>query len=337
MDINVVDNFTDKKCSKFSITISLDMCTYFQGTYLTSAAFSHATENKLNDGQVLGRFNGEFWGMFASTQVIGNLISLVVLRNDKDGGGAEEKNLLFTVFLGCMVVGIVLMCLLSTRDENSLNRGVGEHELPEHSILWDMSKSAVAPLADPRMLLLAPLLAYYGLQKAFVWSVFTKSIVTPVLGVAGVGGAMALYGTAGVVSSLVAGRLTTGLYSSTLIVSAGAVLQAGVLLWLLFFYSPIGGVLGSAAPLLVGAVWGVGDGILNTQLSALIGLLFKDKEAAFALGKMWQAAATAAVFFLSPGATLQGMLAAVAAALVVALTAFLSLSLVVEGSYALKL
>uniref|UniRef100_A0ACD5Y9D0 Uncharacterized protein n=1 Tax=Avena sativa TaxID=4498 RepID=A0ACD5Y9D0_AVESA len=313
-----------------------------QGTYLTSAALSHATENKLNDGQVLGRFNGEFWGMFASTQVIGNLISLVVLRNDKDGGGAEEKNLLFTVFLGCMVVGIVLMCLLSRRDENGLNRGGGgeghdELPVPKHSFLWDMSKSAVAPLADRRMLLLAPLLAYYGLQKAFVWAVFTKSIVTPVLGVAGVGGAMALYGTAGVVSSLVAGRLTTGLYSSTLIVSAGAVLQAGVLLWLLFFYSPIGGVLGSAAPLLVGAVWGVGDGILNTQLSALIGLLFKDKEAAFALGKMWQAAATAAVFFLSPGATLQGMLAAVGAALVVALTAFLSLTLVVEGSCALKL
>lgn len=304
-----------------------------QGTYLTSAAFSHATENKLNDGQVLGRFNGEFWGMFASTQVIGNLISLVLLSNDKAGGGAEEKNLLFTVFLACTVVGIVLMCLLSRRDEN---RG-GNHEFPEHSFLWDMSKSAVAPLADRRMLLLAPLLAYYGLQKAFVWAVFTKSIVTPVLGVAGVGGAMALYGTSGVVSSLVAGRLTTGLYSSTLIVSAGAFLQAGVLVWLLLFYSPIGGVLGSAAPLLAGAVWGVGDGILNTQLSALIGLLFKDKEAAFALGKMWQAAATAAVFFLSPGATLQGMLAAVAAALVVALTAFLSLSLVVERSYALKL
>ncbi|KAM0881060.1 hypothetical protein ACQ4PT_033184 [Festuca glaucescens] len=206
--------------------------------------------------------------MFASTQVIGNLISLVVLRNDKDGGGAEEKNLLFTVFLGCMVVGIVLMFLLSRRDENIGVEG-GDHELPEKSLLWDMSKSAVAPLADRRMLLLAPLLAYYGLQKAFV--------------------------------------------------------------------CPVGGVLGSAAPLLVGAVWGVGDGILNTQLSALIGLLFKDKEAAFALGKMWQAAATAVVFFLSPGATLQGMLAAVAAALVVALTAFLSLSLVVERSYALKL
>lgn len=60
------------------------------------------------------------------------------------------------------------------------------------------------------------------------------------------------------------------------------------------------------------------------------------QEAAFALGKMWQAAATAAVFFLSPGATLQGMLAALAAALVVAVVAFLFLSLVIEKSHALK-
>ncbi|KAI4987402.1 hypothetical protein ZWY2020_020202 [Hordeum vulgare] len=305
-----------------------------QGTYLTSAAISHATENKLHSGQVLGRFNGEFWGMFASTQVTGNLISLVVLGNDKDGGAAN-KNLLFTVFLGCMVVGIVLMCLLSRRDESRAESDC--HEPHERSFLHDTSRPAVTPLADPRMLLLAPLLAYYGLQKAFVWAVFTKSVVTPVLGVAGVGGAMAVYGAAGVVSSLVAGRLTSGLRSSTFIVSTGAVLQAGVLLWLLLFYSPMDGLLGSAAPLVVGAVWGVGDGILNTQLSALIGLLFEnDKEAAFALGKMWQAAATAAVFFLSPSATLQGMLAALAAALVVAVAAFLFLSLVIERSHALK-
>ncbi|XP_037439734.1 UNC93-like protein 3 isoform X2 [Triticum dicoccoides] len=205
-------------------------------------------------------------------QVIGNLISLVVLGNDKDGGGAN-KNLLFTVFLGCMVVGIVLMCLLSRRDES---RGESDgHEPQGRSFLADTSTSAVTPLADPRMLLLAPLLAYYGLQKAFVWAVFTKSVVTPVLGVAGVGGAMAVYGAAGVVSLLVAGRLTSGLRSSTFIVSTGAVLQAGVLLWLLFFYCPM---LGSAAPLVVGAVWGVGDGILNTQLSALIGLLFENDK-----------------------------------------------------------
>ncbi|RLN29913.1 hypothetical protein C2845_PM05G14710 [Panicum miliaceum] len=40
-----------------------------QGTYLTSAALSHARENNLPEGPTLGSYNGEFWGMFASTQV----------------------------------------------------------------------------------------------------------------------------------------------------------------------------------------------------------------------------------------------------------------------------
>jgi hypothetical protein len=101
--------------------------------------------------------------------------------------------------------------------------------------------------------------------------------------------------------SLVAGRLTSGLHSATSIVSVGAIVQAIVLFWLLLFYrsdfckfilrlylwhtviysyfpahSPMAGVLGAAVPLFIGALWGVGDGVLNTQLSALLGLLFED-------------------------------------------------------------
>ena len=40
--------------------------------------------------------------------------------------------------------------------------------------------------------------------------------------------------------------------------------------------SPMSGLLGAAIPLFIGALWGVGDGVLNTQLSALLGLLFED-------------------------------------------------------------
>jgi hypothetical protein len=36
------------------------------------------------------------------------------------------------------------------------------------------------------------------------------------------------------------------------------------------------GVLGAAVPLFIGSLWGVGDGVLNTQLNALLGLLFED-------------------------------------------------------------
>ncbi|ONM01362.1 UNC93-like protein 3 [Zea mays] len=271
-----------------------------QGTYLTSAALSHARENNLPEGPTLGSFNGEFWGMFASTQVIGNLISLALLRNGKDGGSITGKNLLFAVFLGCMIVGIVLMCLLSKRDEKKDNT-------PTHSSFGAMLKYIIAPLKDKRMLLTIPLIAYSGLQQAFVWAVFTKSIVTPVLGISGVGGAMAIYGAADVV--------------------------AIVLFWLLLFYSPMDGLLGAAIPLFIGALWGVGDGVLNTQLSALLGLLFEDvKEAAFAQLKVWQSGAIAVIFFLSPSITLQAMLLLMAAALVISFGSFLFLTLVVEKS-----
>ncbi|KAF7063913.1 hypothetical protein CFC21_070374 [Triticum aestivum] len=295
-----------------------------QGTYLTSAALSHARDNNLPDGPTLGSFNGEFWGVFASTQVIGNLISLALLRNGKDGGSITGKNLLFVVFLGCMIIGIVLMCLLSKRDEKRDNAST-------HSSFGAMLKYIVAPLKDRRMILLIPLIAYSGLQQAFVWAVFTKSIVTPVLGISGVGGAMAIYGASDVVCSLVAGRFTSGLHSATFIVSVGAIVQAVVLFWLLLFYSPMEGLLGSAIPLFIGALWGVGDGVLNTQLSALLGLLFEDvKEAAFAQLKVWQSGAIAVIFFLSPSITLQAMLILMATSLVISFGLFLLLTLVVE-------
>lgn len=52
-----------------------------QGTYLTSTANSHANDYQLPEGTVIGKFNGEFWGMFASHQLVGNLITLAMLRD----------------------------------------------------------------------------------------------------------------------------------------------------------------------------------------------------------------------------------------------------------------
>ncbi|XP_008788091.1 UNC93-like protein 3 [Phoenix dactylifera] len=298
-----------------------------QGTYLTSTARSHAKDCQLHEGTVIGTFNGEFWGMFASHQVIGNLISLALLRDGKEGDSVTGKNLLFTVFLGCMVLGITLMCFLSKRDDKA---GC----LPMYSSLASVLKSIVAPLLDIRVLLVIPLVAYSGLQQAFVWAEFTKEIVTPALGVSGVGGAMALYGAADAICSLVAGRFTSGLSSITFIVSGGAVLQILVLLWLLFGYSNTGGLLGAVCPLLMAAIWGVGDGVFNTQLNALFGMLFKhDTEAAFAQLKVWQSASIAVIFFLSPYITMQAMLILMGVALCIAMTGFLFLTLHVERSF----
>jgi hypothetical protein len=72
------------------------------------------------------------------------------------------ENMLFVVFLGCMIVGIVLMCFLSKREEKGNND-------PVHSSFGAMLKYIVAPLKDQRILLITPLMVYIGLQNAFVW------------------------------------------------------------------------------------------------------------------------------------------------------------------------
>ncbi|KAF6137736.1 hypothetical protein GIB67_040444 [Kingdonia uniflora] len=303
-----------------------------QGTYLTSVARSHAKNYQLHEGTVIGSFNGEFWGMFASHQFVGNLLSLGLLRDGK-GGGTSGTTLLFVVFLGSMTLGTTLMCFLNRRD------GEGEEGPPKpsdsfYSSVVSLLELVIAPLYDKRMLLIIPLIAYSGLQQAFVWAEFTKEIVSPALGMPGVGGSMAVYGAFDAICSLIAGRFTSDLSSITLIVSGGALIQVVVLLWLLLKYSLTAGLFGSIYPLLMAAMLGIGDGVFNTQLSAVLGMLFRhDTEGAFAQFKVWQSATIAVVFFVSPYITLQTMLLVMLASVVIAVAAFLFLTVHLEKAF----
>ncbi|XP_028076849.1 UNC93-like protein 3 [Camellia sinensis] len=305
-----------------------------EGTYLTSTARSHAHDLNLEEGNVIGNFNGEFWGMFAGHQFVGNLMSLVLL---KDGTGGTTSGsgitLLYIVFLCSMTLGTILMCFLQKRDAK------GEEILPDSSVSFyssmvSLSKSIIAPLFDLRMLLIIPLIAYSGLQQAFVWAEYTKYIVEPALGESGVGGAMAVYGAFDAICSLAMGRLTSGLKSMTLIVCAGAFIQLIVLLWLLLKYSVTSGVLGILYPLLMAAALGIGDGIFNTQLNALLGMLFKhDMEGAFAQLKVWQCVSIAVVFFVSPYISLHAVLVVMLVAVCISVVGFLFLTLMVEKAF----
>ncbi|KAJ0987749.1 hypothetical protein J5N97_006105 [Dioscorea zingiberensis] len=294
-----------------------------QGTYLTSTAWSHAKDCHLHDGKIIGNFNGEFWGFFASTQVTGNLLTLAFLRNGK-GDNVTGTGLLFTVFLVSIAVGIILLFFLSRRSHK-------EEGIVIHPSVRSILESILAPMLERRMQLIIPLFAYSGLHQAFVWAEFTKHVVAPSFGVSGVGGAMALYGAADAICSLVSGRLTSGINSITKIVLGGAFLQILVLLWLLFGYSLTVGALGSVIPLLIAVIWGVGNGVFITQLNALLGILSKhergfDLESAFGQLKVWQSAAIAVVFFLSPYISFQAMLIVMVVALCIALSGFLLLT-----------
>ncbi|XP_057778933.1 UNC93-like protein 3 [Salvia miltiorrhiza] len=303
-----------------------------QGTYLTSTATSHANDHNLHEGTVIGKFNGEFWAMFACHQLVGNLVTLALLR-DEEGGTTSGTTLLLIVFLISMTLGTILMCFLSKRNskEEKLEGSVDTFSSSVGSSLTSMLNL----LLDMRILLVIPLMAYSGLQQAFVWAEYTKEIVNPVLGEQGVGGAMAIYGVFDAISSLAAGRFTSGLSSITMIVSGGMLIQLIVLLWLLLNYSAATGLLGTILPLLIGALWGIGDGVLNTQLSALLGILFKhDLEGAFAQLKLWQSASIAVVFFISTSISFQAMLVIMLVGLCLSMAGFLYLTLNVEKAFA---
>ncbi|PNY03762.1 UNC93-like protein 3-like, partial [Trifolium pratense] len=132
----------------------------------------------------------------------------------------------------------------------------------------------MSSLSDTKMLLIIPLIAYSGLQEAFVWAEFTKHVVTPAIGVSGVGIAMASYGAFDGICSFVAGRLTSGLKSITSIVFFGAFAQAIVLVLLLLDFSIPSRFLGTSYILFMAALMGIGDGVLATQLNVLLAMLF---------------------------------------------------------------
>ncbi|KAF7804557.1 UNC93-like protein 3 [Senna tora] len=299
-----------------------------QGTYLTSIARDHARDYNLHEGAVIGDFNGTFWAMYALHQFVGNLLTFALLKNGKDGS-TSGTTLLFIVFLCVMTLGTVQMCFLSKRSGNSK----GESELSDagvgvYSSLRSLSKSLSSALSDVRMLLVIPLIAYSSLQQAFAWSEFTKYVVTPVLGVSGVGIAMAVYGAFDGICSLAAGRLTSGLPSITSIVSVGAFVQAIVFIFLLLDLRIAGGLPGTLILLFMAALLGIGDGVLNTQLNALLGMIFKhDTEGAFAQLKIWQSASIAIVFFLGPHISFQTLLVIMLASLCLSYGCFLFLTL----------
>lgn len=96
----------------------------------------------------------------------------------QEGQSTTGTTLLFSVFLGSMTLGTILMCFLHKRDiRGEVIKGEdikGEEDLKMpyadcSSSIVSLLKSVLSPLCDKRMLLIIPLFAYSGLQQAFVW------------------------------------------------------------------------------------------------------------------------------------------------------------------------
>jgi hypothetical protein len=83
-------------------------------------------------------------------------------------GSTSGTTLLFVVFLCSMTFGTILMCFLTKRNNNRED-GLPDSSVGLYSTVVSLSKSLITLLFDARMLLTIPLIAYSGLQQAFVW------------------------------------------------------------------------------------------------------------------------------------------------------------------------
>lgn len=171
-----------------------------QSVYLTHQAYVYADASGEASSAVLSKFNGIFFTLFETTQITGNLISSLVLKQESDSGvtsfplnvtsanvsltcGADDcptsanataieepptyvVYTLLGVFLALDLIGLVMTIAFLP----PLNRK-SAHQEP--SVL----KSAMSCgklLTDSKMFLLVPLISFMAMEQAILWSEFTK-------------------------------------------------------------------------------------------------------------------------------------------------------------------
>ncbi|XP_033118766.1 protein unc-93 homolog A-like [Anneissia japonica] len=310
-------------------------------TYLTTSGIKYGKLGGESIDAVVNRFFGIFFLMFQSAQIWGNLISSLVLQQGPDndfrndgtqicgvndcpdtegsnitdcGDDIEDKlvNTLMGIYTGCGLLAIFLIVVFLDPMEPSQQTLEGGK--------CDLFMATLRLLKDKRLLFLIPITIYSGLEQAFIAGDFTKSFVTCSRGVGWVGYVMICYGVTDSVSSLLSGRVAKYTGRIPIFVS-GAIAQA-VIIIVFFTWVPEHEDL--AFLFVVAAVWGFGDAIWQTQINAIYGVYFNDRqEAAFSNYRLWESVGFAASFAYSNFLCVSTKLAILVSFLAIGITSYL--------------
>ncbi|XP_035681661.1 protein unc-93 homolog A-like [Branchiostoma floridae] len=327
-----------------------------QSTYLANSAQEYANILQHGTEGAMAKFNGVFYFLFDLSGISGNLISSLVLstgRQDigkgefcgaRDCGIRPENNwtthyyltnstnmsynstgfqldgkqqvivyTLFGIYLSCNIFAILIACLFLDKDAQRKPTRLASEPM-------QMSQHLIRTLKvfkDFRFVLLTPLIFMFGMSYATVAGDYSKSYVSCVLGVQAVGYVLLCYRVTSSVFSLLSGHVNRYVGTRSLLIAAAVAMVAllGYMLW----WQPVESAVASIY--LVAGGWGATLAVWQTQLDALIGVLFlNNKEAAFAGMKMTHALGSAMTFAYSSavctGVKLFILLAVLAAGLV---------------------
>ncbi|KAM5126406.1 protein unc-93 homolog A-like [Callospermophilus lateralis] len=289
-----------------------------QCTYLTVLGNTHAQEVGELGEDVVNQYFGIFFLIFQSSGVWGNLISSLVFgqtptqeatpEEHPESCGANDclmataptnsthrpsQELIYTllgIYIAIGVLAILLTAVFLEATEDSESQNEAETKPPR---LGSTLLSTFKLFRDKRLCLLTLLPMYSGLQQGFLSGEYTRSFVTCVLGIQFVGYVMICFSASTALCSLLFGRLSHYTGRRAIYVLGTATHLSCIVALLL--WRPRSSQM--AVFFLLPGLWGMGDAVWQTQNNALFGTLFeRNKEAAFASYRMWEALGFVAAF-----------------------------------------
>lgn len=265
-----------------------------QGVYITNCALAYAASNEnVSTREAFNLFNGIFWGMYNVNQILGNVISSLVLAH---GHSQQTLFTLFFVFLALAVLATCLMCLLRPLNEieKDMEKTTGTKNATAEKSVGEIVTSTFDLMKDRNLLLLSPLFFFTGISFGFLCSDFSKDLVHESLGVQHIGLVMCAFGGADAVACLLLGKLSAYISQYRLMI----LMYLGYTCIFCFFLFWSVRTNAYFELYLVVVVYGFVDAIAITQIYALIGETFQDHmESAFALFRMWNSLAMSIAFF----------------------------------------
>ncbi|XP_062954499.1 protein unc-93 homolog A isoform X2 [Cynocephalus volans] len=240
-----------------------------QCTYLTTMGNTHAEKAGKLGRDVVSQYFGIFFLIFQSSGVWGNLMSSLVFGQTPTQGSGILAILLIAIFLEPI--------------QDVQQKSQGEKKSPP---FWSTLLSTFKLFRDKRLCLLTLLPLYSGLQQGFLSGEYTRSYTTCALGIQFVGYVMICFSATNSLCSALYGKISQ--YTGRIaLYTLGAATQLSCLIALLL-WRPHPGQL--AVFFVFSSLWGMADAVWQTQNNALYGVLFdKNKEAAFANYRLWEA------------------------------------------------
>ncbi|KAK5583580.1 hypothetical protein RB653_005177 [Dictyostelium firmibasis] len=242
----------------------------------------------------IGANTGLFFALFQVNQIVGNLGTAALI--DKAGLANET---LFLIFLGVSLLSIFAFAALGKPVKVNDKGQIVEKENQTMSIKDRLLSTIVLFKDRPIQLLVAPLL-YSGISQSFFFGVFPK-----LLGKEWIGYVMTVFGFCDAAGSMIMGKLSDIFGRKILVVLSTLFCISGTVLC--YLLDRLIDDQSQRIPyyFIVAALLGLADAGFNTQLYALIGVIYPKKgEAAAGVFKFVQSTATAAAFVYGPYATL---------------------------------